>query len=366
MDINVFAQRLHKARRMSGLSMDELALKSKISKPALSKYENAERSPDSTNVIKLADALNVDMDFFFSDPSSKEICLEPVSEWKLFHRKENNASISDFTSLKEKTALFLENYFILEKVAHTKTEFKNPIEEVVVSNVRDAENAAKKVRKKWKLGNLPIRNAVDLLEKQGVKVFKVKGYELYAFEGFAAWAGTVPVIVLNANEKKEITRLRFTALHELAHLIMKISESITDNTKIEQFCDAFASEMLLPLETLLEELGRKRTMISMAELKDLKSEYGASILAIMTKAVFSGIIDVAVYNQWKNQYQQMRKLDESVFGHYSGTEQSNRFNNLLYKSLVEGRLSVKKAASISEFNVSELNSEIMFNNLIYG
>lgn len=363
MDSNIFATRLIKARRLSGLSLDELSEISLISKPAISKYENAQRMPDSSNIIKLSKALKVDMDFFFSNPSGDEIQVEAISNWTLFHREEYKVKQDDISIIKNQTADFLERYFELEKISSSKVEFKNPVEDLTISNKHDAEKAAKKVRKSWKLGNLPLKNIVNTLENKGVKIFQVENYE---FEGFAAWAGTIPIIVLNTNKTKEITRLRFTALHELAHLVLKLSSELVDENTIEKICDAFASEVLIPIEVLRDEIGNKRTRVSMSELRNIKTLYGVSIMSIMTKAVIHGIIDPPTYNLWKHHYNEMYLDGTEDFGSYTGTEQSMRFNQLLHKSLIEEKLSINKAASISKISVNQLKKEILFNNEIYG
>ncbi len=56
-----FGQRLKAARVMAGFSMEGLVekLDKRLSKSAISKYENGLMMPDSENLILLAEALNV-------------------------------------------------------------------------------------------------------------------------------------------------------------------------------------------------------------------------------------------------------------------------------------------------------------------
>lgn len=370
----MFATRLLKARKMSGLSLDELSQRSDISKPALSKYENSLRMPDSENILRLSKALNVDMDFFFSQPSGNEIRLnstsekmlfniEPVENWSFYYREQTNINKYDINSIKEQASHYLERILELEKISDAFIEFKNPIDDMQIKNTHDAEDAAKKVRKRWKLGNMPLKNIINLLETKGIKIFQIEEFE---FDGFAAWAGDLPIIVLNTRKELEITRQRFTALHELGHLILQIQDVIEDELLIEKICDAFASELLIPLELLQDELGKGRTRISMSELRNIKALFGVSIMAIMTKAVLHGIIDATSYNTWKNHYRELYLSGTGDFGSYEGTEKSNRFNQLLFKSLIENRLSVNKAASLSNMTVNQIQNELNFNNEIYN
>ena len=63
----IFSQRLKSARLMNGLSMDSLCEKINniVSKQSISKYEKGIMMPESTILIALSKALNVNVDFFF-------------------------------------------------------------------------------------------------------------------------------------------------------------------------------------------------------------------------------------------------------------------------------------------------------------
>ena len=281
----------------------------------------------------------------------------------MFHREEGRVQKKDIELIREEAASFLEKYLELEKISGSDVQFKNPIKDLLIKNTHDAAKAATLVRKKWKMGNLPLKNIINLLEGKGVKIFEVEQYE---FEGFAAWAGEIPVMVLNTNPEREITRLRFTALHELAHLVIKLADENMKNEQIERICDAFASELLYPIEVLYADLGKNRSQVSMSELRGVKSLYGVSIAAIMTKAVMNGVIDANGYRLWKKNYKELYAARSDSFGSYDGEETSNRFNHLVFKSLIEGKISTNKAVSLSKISASQLNDEMMMLNQIYN
>ena len=64
---STFASRLKAARKMRSLSMDELCNKigNTVTKQAIHKYENAQMMPSSTVLLEIADALELDVDYFF-------------------------------------------------------------------------------------------------------------------------------------------------------------------------------------------------------------------------------------------------------------------------------------------------------------
>ena len=67
---NLFGQRLTNARKMAGLSLQDLAnkMENAVTRQALNKYEKGEMMPGSAVLIRLANALSVTVDFFFSEP----------------------------------------------------------------------------------------------------------------------------------------------------------------------------------------------------------------------------------------------------------------------------------------------------------
>ena len=85
----IFARRLKSARVMAGWSMDMICEKigNLISKQSISKYENGKMMPDSTILIALAKALDVDPDYFFRP------FLFDMDEFEVSFRKKNKVKV---------------------------------------------------------------------------------------------------------------------------------------------------------------------------------------------------------------------------------------------------------------------------------
>ena len=66
------ANRLQKLRKENGYSQEELADKLGISRQAVSKWERAESSPDTDNLIVLARLYNVSLDDLLKDTESDQ------------------------------------------------------------------------------------------------------------------------------------------------------------------------------------------------------------------------------------------------------------------------------------------------------
>lgn len=352
------SKKLIRARNMAGYSISELSKISSISKQALSLYEKDEMMPSSEYLIRLADALHVDTDFFLN----KENNVSEVRMASEIHfRKEEEIVVDELYKVKQLTLEHLESYFELEKLSEEKHSFKNPIEGLPIKTKKDAEKAAKQVRRKWKLGNIPLKNILSILESKNIRIVELETSE--SFNGFAAWVGKIPVIVINKGFG-EVTRIRFTTLHELGHLILNIVKDVEVET-IEKLCDIFASELLLPHELLVIEVGNKRSRIAMSELREIKEKYGISIFAIMYKLYYKEIISDTNFNLWKAQYNELYNKQEDVFGHYKGEESAKKFDQLLNRCLIEEKISVNKAVSLSGKSALQLNRILSSDSNIY-
>lgn len=162
------------------------------------------------------------------------------------------------------------------------------------------------------------------------------------------------MIVLNKSKIKSHDRKRFTALHELAHLILNL-EGHTDKQK-EKYCHYFAAAMLLPEETLKKEVGNVRSKILLPELGAIKQQYGISIQAIAYRMKDLGIITESYFKQFMFFISQSDFKRDEPFP-YEGQEQSRRFNQLLFRALGEELISMSKAASLNNQKLAEFREK---------
>jgi len=96
------------------------------------------------------------------------------------------------------------------------------------------------------------------IEEAGVLVFQASRVESDEASGFALWAETFPLIVVN--RKDVYPRRTFSLLHELAHLMLRqsgVSEINVDaprpeaDARVEVFCNHVAAAALMPRAQLL-------------------------------------------------------------------------------------------------------------------
>lgn len=339
--MNAFAQRLKSARKMKGWSLQELAdkLSLPISKQALNKYEAGAMNPSSEVLIALAKALDVKPDYFMR---------EPLELGVVEFRKQAKLSAKEEDSIKEKVREFLERYIEVETLLNIKTAFHNPIKNRRISYVEQVEKAALKLIEEWDLGYDPIPNVIEMLENKGVKVIEIDAPE--EFDGLSTWVGSIPVVVISKNYT--IERKRFTALHELGHLVLNIEEG-ADKEKI---CHAFAGALLLPDDSLEKMIGDKRNNIAPGELVSIKEQFGISVQAIMMRAQLKGIVDDNAARRFWKSISGNKK--EDGLGSFAGNEKSYRFEHLVFRLAAEEVVSLSKAANLAGKKLAAFREEL--------
>ena len=323
--------------------MEELAQRVQCSKQAIGQYEKNLRRPDSKTLMAIANALDYETDYFYNTSTDVNFNL-----LKINYREGNQLSKKDREAVENTTIARLNEYLELEFISDEFVTFQNPLEALVIKNTVDAEKAAKLLRKNWKLGEGPIHNISNLLEKNGVRMIKIDYGHNYSHEGLSGWAEkNIPVIIINAKQK-DSCRVRFTILHELAHLLLEIADNICLDT-IEKICDAFAGAVLLSAEGLVDEFGKNRTAISMEELKRIKELYGISIIAIMLRASTTKLITWESYHKWKQS-----DFSHHDFGNYDGNEEPQKFFQMLLRCLNEKIIGYDKASQLAQKSQIEL------------
>ena len=313
-----FSIRLREARQMMGLSMDKLVERTNgaITKQSISRYEKGIMRPKCDALQAIAKALNISEAYF--DGTNIKIDVPML-------RTTSNGKVSEdeLQALEAKLSFWAEQYLAKEKEAGFPTRFKNPVKGTKVSTLEDAIHAADLLREKWHCGDGPIASILRLLERKGIMILAANLPE-YVF-GMSTWADKKhPLIVLDMRpEKTTIERLRFTAAHELAHLLLAFPASA--ELDVEKRCNKFASFFLFTRQALIEEMGgKKRDELTLEEMIDLREVYGISIAAQVHAAWDIRMISREHYDWWFDEKIKKNRLEvgwgEYIFPETIGRE----------------------------------------------
>ena len=339
----LFARRLKNARKLAGMSQDDLvgAMDGIVKKTSIAKYERAEMMPDSRVVMALSRALGVLPGYFTREFN--------VSIQKPEFRKKKSLGVKDLESIEQKVMTSLELYLELEELAGKTDVFERSLSGKIIHNEEDVEDAAEQLLAEWNLGLKGFSNVFSVLEEHGIRLIEVATDT--TFDGFSTYAnGVIPVIVYN--NVFTVERKRLTVLHELGHLLLNFDEAIlTDESRVEKLCFRFGAALMMPRACFYKEIGSKRHRLPLEELIILKNRYGISVAAIVRRALNLGVINESYY--LSKQFELKNNRLEEGWGHYGIAEEPSRFIQLLLRSLAEQVISPEKASELAGMKSNE-------------
>ncbi|MCQ2077369.1 MAG: XRE family transcriptional regulator [Bacteroidaceae bacterium] len=306
--MDILFQKIRLARRLRRLSMSQLVSamgKDAVSKMAISKIERGQLKPSLKTLQNIANVCNVPIEFF-SSPNH--------NIGKLNFRFREGTPIKKKHQVTAQVIDAINKYIELQSNTIDDTIFAEQKKPTALHNYLQAEVASTTLRKKWNIGIQPIFSVYELLQNHGIRIIEVE-IDDTDVDGVSTFADGTPYIIINTLVNKTVERKRFTALHELAHLLFIIKPLNEPAFKIylnklpqipytvtvkpptvERLCHRFAGAMLLPEQAILRRIGTCRTNISMEEFISIHEMYGISIAATVHRLHDLRIIDDDYYN----------------------------------------------------------------------
>ncbi len=352
----MIADRIKLARRKAGFSLRALsaAMDEKVTAQAIGKYERGEDIPSSGVLTALAKALGVSLRYLLD--------TEGVELSSVEFRTKANTTARDRAQVETEVLEWIERYLQVEIILDLESaKWQCPVAHPrQLREVNDAEDLAKEVREKWKLGLDPIPNMTELLEEKGLKVLTVSLPPRVS--GFTCLVGRgkgkpdLPVIVVN--NEFPLERRRLTLAHEVGHRLID-TDSLSDKDE-EKAATLFAGAFLMPREHLLREVGKHRNALGYKEMIDLKRLYRVSGAALLMRLRQLGVIDQAtliyafqsIARGWRTKEPEELETEKER----GQRERARRFERLCYRSLAEGLISLTKAAELLRLPASEVES----------
>ncbi|MBQ3805629.1 MAG: helix-turn-helix domain-containing protein [Prevotella sp.] len=339
----VIPYRLKTARQSQGLSMDKLVSKMGgiVSKMYISEIERGVYNPSQEALAAIAQVCGVPVSYFYKqDYADSGFCF-----------RTKNGTSSQHEQIKAKLKIEIERYLEQEETfVIERTEFVNPLKDFPVSSYDDADEAAVMLRKCWEIGSQPIHSVYELLQEKGVVVIEIP-IDCKELDGTSTIVNNeVPVIIINSEKNVTNERKRFTALHELGHLMLDFTQLPKDAEPImvehpfgdvtfktpddERLCNHFADAMLIQKESIRRRLGNSRKDLTLPELISIKNMYGISIASLVHRAHDLAIISDRIYDKW---YDDMIKPNymEKGWGCYPINEVADRQELLAERMKIE-------------------------------
>ncbi|MCI8427180.1 MAG: ImmA/IrrE family metallo-endopeptidase [Lachnospira sp.] len=286
----VIPYRIKQARVSRGLSMTELSELVSVSKQAISQYEMGKTAPSKAILNIIADVLKYPTSFFY-----KPVLVTENASSAVFFRSRKTANVKALNAAKEKMEMFreindyLEQYIDFPMLNLPKITYEDdgidPIDNEQI------ERYAMILREYWELGNRPIDNLINIVQKNGIMISKMK-LRLNKLDAFSVWFDNKPFIFLNSDKNTNV-RIRFDIAHELGHLLMHADyyteedlKNLAIHEKLENEANRFAGAFLLPKEPFSNDV----FSTSIDHFIQMKAKWKASINCMIYRCDTLGIL----------------------------------------------------------------------------
>jgi Zn-dependent peptidase ImmA (M78 family)/transcriptional regulator with XRE-family HTH domain len=268
---------------------------------------------------------------------------------KIRFRAGERLSSKTEAALKYRIADHLQKYLELESILGQPAPFENPIPRRPARSREEVEAAAAKTRECWELGHGPIVNLLGLLEDKGIKIYETRGIE--GFEGLSGRYGDDVFVAVSVEYPPD--RIRFTAAHELGHVLCDFDAAESP----EGECHAFGAAFLLPKPALEKVFTPARRKVALGDLAEIKETFGISLQAIMHRAHDLGFVTDRQLRSFRETLKDKNwQVTEPVA--YEGREKAMRFRRLLHYAVAADILDIGRAAELAGTTPEELRKEI--------
>jgi Zn-dependent peptidase ImmA (M78 family)/DNA-binding XRE family transcriptional regulator len=365
------------ARESLGLSLAEVALKLDKDRETIQQWEHGNSFPTLTQLEKLA----------------YNIYKRPLAVFFLPNPPKETTPRQDFRTLPENeiTNLSPDLRLIIRKAKHHQLILKqisdniNPVSKPIyrefnleesninfkfASNLREYLGITKSLQQNFKNPELAFSYYRNLIEKNGIYVFQ---YPLNDVRGFSLMDKEFPVIVINSGDSPN--GKIFSLFHELCHILFNTggifrdyySEELRQNpNKIEVLCNQFASDILLPVNELLNVVlvveNRERKEWSENTLRAIAFNFKVSKEVVLRKLLEAGKTTQTFYiktrNKWNEKYkqeQETRKKTQLSGPTYHITNMSHLGKNFVTQVLTNYHSGKLTASQVADFLCIKLN-----------
>ena len=315
--------RITLARMRRGLTKVELANILDVTERTIHKYET--RGAPSSTAQRLSAALEFPTDYF-SRPGAPGVESHGVNfrAGRSTTRSERDAAIAAGASGMEVND-WISGHFVLPKIDVPQLGEETP------------QLAAIMLREAWGLGTKPLPNLIQLCESRGIRVFGLPPLA-ESVDAYSRWHGGVPYMFLARRKTPE--RTRFDVAHELGHLVLHKHREVETTSQQEDEANRFASEFLIPRDSIAEYLPRNPTI---DDIFKIKNAFKVSAMALTYAVHKAGRMTDWIYRTTCNKLGQLgyRTGEPNGMDHF---EQSKVFPQV-FASEKHGQVDVDRIAS---------------------
>lgn len=308
------------ARESAGFSPDESADRLKIDRELYAGWEDGSEAPSIPQLRNLAELFKRPLAVFYlpEPPQGFQVMRDlrrlPGVGFRRFP-PELQLEIRQASERRELAIELAEDIGEEIPTFNLTASIKENTEEVG-QRIREALDIRTDTQRVWRdgEGRASLNGWRARIEGLGVLVFQTTKVSSETASGFAMWHKQLPVIAVN--KKDTPTRRTFSLLHELAHLMVRVSgvsELETDVARpaedqvIEVFCNSVAAAALMPasdfaLDPRIASMGGTSVKWSDTTIADVARSFGTSREAVVRRLLELGLTTDHFYRAKRAQY----------------------------------------------------------------
>jgi Zn-dependent peptidase ImmA (M78 family) len=200
---------------------------------------------------------------------------------------------SSGTRQRAKAVAFVEQMWELAHVLELRVELP-PADLLPESDHRSGstpvtpEATAQQLRRHWHIGPGPLRHLVRTMEMHGIIVALLPfagSDEVARVDAFSTSRLPRPLVILTPDRANDVHRHRFTAAHELGHLLLH-TDAHPGDIEQEREADRFAAELLTPTAGIGPELP---TRLRIPALQPISRRWGVALDSLVRRTRELGI-----------------------------------------------------------------------------
>ena len=349
------------ARRTAGYKIEDLVANKQFAK--IGKWESGDESPTYSQLEKLAEKFHRPIVvFFFPKPPPEEPvekALRSVSEDSV----ENLNPVIHYLFRKAKVfQLSLAELFEgQEEIQKQRLSWLTKAEAIESSSfaerIRSILEVTIEEQQSWQGSDDAFKEWRRRLALRGVFVFK-DAFKNTEVSGFCVYDDLFPVIFINNSHPKN--RQIFTLFHELCHLLLKQSflDISTEKSwlanqmhlgKEESLCNSLASEILVPVEHLISQVGSRS--VDMTLVDQLADSYHVSREVIARKLLDQGLVSRPFYERMIHEWYSLRESapadTNKPSGNYYNTKSSylgDSYISVVLRNYYQGKIDIVQAS----------------------
>ncbi|MDV7102714.1 XRE family transcriptional regulator [Gordonia amicalis] len=276
-------QRLRNLRQLNGMTQKAFAAELGIGQAALSQIERGDRPLTAEHMVIARRRFNIPFDFFEAPPITYGPNDLNYRTRKLTRPQQDRAAVT---------------FGLIEQAVRGTADVSNATGSLDATNCddlrarphREIEALAAAARQLIGIrSDKVINNVTRCIERLQILVTGLPAWEPNArIDGISSPRRTEEPFVVALDLDKPGDRLRFSAAHELGHVLIHTESKPVSREARETEADMFASAFLLPREAMLDELAPTLTL---AGYSRIKARWGVSMQAVIRRSFDLGVID---------------------------------------------------------------------------